>query len=58
MPWQHISFSDGSNPYICKTKAEFQRIAKRNYLEPIKENFWYAIAEGNKLGSLFPADVN
>ncbi len=40
--WQHVSFQDGSNPYICKTPAEFARI-KRKYkqnLVNIRDNFW------------------
>ena len=40
--WQHISFADGGNPYICKTAAEFARM-KRKYkhkLVNIKKNFW------------------
>ncbi len=42
MKWQHIQFEDGSNPYICKTEKEFNRI-KRRYgkrLEKIQERFW------------------
>ena len=44
MPWQHIEFSHGGNPYICKTEAEFNRMRRKYYMEPIKENFWFAIA--------------
>lgn len=42
MRWYHIQFEDGSNPYICKTEKEFERM-KRKYgkrLQQIKENFW------------------
>lgn len=42
MRWYHIQFDDGSNPYICKTEKEFERL-KRKYgkrLQQIKENFW------------------
>ena len=42
MKWQHIQYTDGSNPYICKTQTEFNRI-KRKYgdrMEQIKEGFW------------------
>ena len=42
MRWYHIQFADGSNPYICKTQTEFNRI-KRKYgkrMGQIKEGFW------------------
>lgn len=29
MNWIMIKFEDGSNPYICKTQAEFDRIKKK-----------------------------
>lgn len=40
--WQHIQYSDGSNPYICKTEEEFQRLQKKYgcALEKIKNGFW------------------
>ena len=41
--WQHIQYEDGSNPYICTTEKEFNRI-KRKYgkrLQKIQEGFWY-----------------
>ena len=40
--WQHIQYEDGSNPYICTTEKEFNRI-KRKYgkrLQKIQEGFW------------------
>jgi hypothetical protein len=40
--WQHIEFADGSNPYICKTEAEFIRLQKKYCLRQIKCNFWEA----------------
>ena len=40
--WQHIEFADGSNPYICKTEAEFRRLQKKYCLRQIKCNFWEA----------------
>ena len=40
--WQHISFVDGSNPYICKTEEEFNRIKKKYRLVEIQKNFWLA----------------
>lgn len=27
--WKHISFKDGSNPYICKTEEDFARMNKK-----------------------------
>lgn len=27
MAWNHIKFEDGSNPYICKTDKELERIS-------------------------------
>ena len=50
MTWQHISYSDGSNPYICTTEEKFKRL-KRKYgkrMKLIKENFWYVETEVNK----------
>lgn len=29
MNWIMIKFEDGSNPYICKTQAEFNKIKKK-----------------------------
>lgn len=43
MAWQHISYSDGSNPYICTTEKKLKQL-KRKYgkrMKLIKENFWY-----------------
>lgn len=42
MKWQHIQYENGSNPYICTTEKEFNRI-KRKYgkrLEKIQDGFW------------------
>lgn len=47
MTWQHISYSDGSNPYICTTEKKFKQL-KRKYgkrMKRIKENFWYVEVE-------------
>lgn len=47
MAWQHISYSDGSNPYICTTEKKFKQL-KRKYgkrMKRIKENFWYVEVE-------------
>lgn len=40
--WQHISFQNGSNPYICKTSAEFAKMQKKykKQLVNIKDNMW------------------
>lgn len=43
--WQHIEFTNGSNPYICKTKREFERMKRKYHLVFIKECFWKAIVE-------------
>lgn len=40
--WQHIEFTDGSNPYICITEKEFKRIKRKYNLKQIKEGFWLA----------------
>lgn len=40
--WQHIEFIDGSNPYICKTEKEFNKMKRKYVLEKIKEGFWKA----------------
>lgn len=42
MRWQHIEFSDGSNPYICKTEKEFNRMKQKygNTMTHIKGIFW------------------
>ena len=40
--WQHISFVNGSCPYICKTQKEFKRMQSKYLLIPIGNNFWKA----------------
>lgn len=47
MTWYHISFEDGSNPYICKDKRELLRLAKKygKRLVEIKEQF-YLVKKG------------
>lgn len=40
--WQTILFADGSNPYICKTQKEFDRIERKYKLKRIKEKFFIA----------------
>lgn len=40
--WQCIKFTDGSNPYICKTEREFNRIKSKYVLERIGDGFWKA----------------
>ena len=49
--WQHIQFSDGSNPYICKTQKEFDRMRRKYTLQKINEGFW--LAEVGKNENLF-----
>ena len=41
-PWQHIQFEDESNPYICKTGEEFQRMREKYALDHITGQFWIA----------------
>lgn len=38
--WQHIQFEDGSNPYICKTEQEFNRMKNKYNLEYVQDNLW------------------
>lgn len=41
MKWQIIIYNDGANPYICKTRAEFNRIKKHyNLAKTGTPNFW------------------
>lgn len=40
--WQHIEFSDGSNPYICYTAKNFRWMKSHYELINIKDNFWMA----------------
>ena len=40
--WQHIKFEDGSNPYICMTEDNLNRMKERYNLINIKDNFWLA----------------
>lgn len=40
--WQYIQFINGSNPYICKTQNEFNRMKRKYVLEKIEEGFWKA----------------
>lgn len=46
--WQHIEFEDGSNPYICTTEKEFERIRNKYNLVTIKQNFWIVKNKQNK----------
>lgn len=39
--WQKIIFEDGSNPYICKNKIEFARIAKKYQLKKTDTPDWW-----------------
>lgn len=47
--WQKIIFEDDTNPYICKNKAEFERIAKKYTLKKTDTPGWW-IAVKNKRG--------
>lgn len=47
--WKTIVFNDGSNPYICKTEEEFNRVSKKYKLEQADaENFYVAKQKGGK----------
>lgn len=34
--WQHITFKDGGNPYICTTEKGFERMKSKYNLTKIK----------------------
>ena len=40
--WQHFTFEDGSNPYICMNEKAFKWMQRRckGKLVKIKEGFW------------------
>lgn len=40
--WQHIQFTDGSNPYICTTEKSFKWMQEHYKLEKIEDGFWIA----------------
>lgn len=40
--WQHIEFENGSNPYICMTEENFNKIKEKYNLVKISDNFWLA----------------
>lgn len=40
--YQHITFTDGSNQYICKTEKSFKWMKEHYVLEPLAKNFWKA----------------
>lgn len=42
MTWKHIQFEDGSNPYICKTEKELERMKRKYDLVQLDGNFWSA----------------
>lgn len=43
MKWKHIEFLNGSNPYICKTEKEFERMQEKYVLVEYKENFYVVV---------------
>ena len=53
--WQHIKFEDGSNPYICMTEDNFNRMKEKYNLINIKDTFWLAKSEEQKI-NLFDCD--
>lgn len=57
--WKHIEFLNGSNPYICKTTEEFERIRKKYVLLEYKENFYIAIDKnerGKQKNTMIPTE--
>lgn len=45
--WRTIIFDDGSNPYICKTDKEFDRVSKKYELKKTDtDNFYLATKKG------------
>ena len=40
--WQLIKFRNGSNPYICKTAKEFEKIACKYRLVALGKSVWLA----------------
>lgn len=45
MTYNTITFEDGSNPYICKTEAEFEKMKKKYEIKPTAfRNFFIARA--------------
>lgn len=45
--WQHIQFSDGSNPYVCMTEKSFEYMRNKYDLTYIKNGFWLAAISNN-----------
>ena len=47
MTWYHISFEDGSNPYICKNERELMKFVKKygKRLVKVKDHF-YVVKKG------------
>ena len=46
--WKHIQFANGSNPYICKTQKEFDRMRRKYALQKISEGFWLEDVDKNE----------
>ena len=46
--WQHIVFKNSSNPYICTSEREFNKIKRKYILERIKEGFWIVLETRKK----------
>lgn len=42
MAWNHIKFEDGSNPYVCKTDKELERMKRKYDLVQLDGNFLLA----------------
>lgn len=50
MAWNHIKFEYGSNPYICKTDKELDRMKRKYNLVQLGGNFWLAKDRKTKAG--------
>ena len=48
--WQHITYEDGGNPYICMTKKRFNQLQKKygDRLVKLKDDFWLVKKDNNK----------
>lgn len=40
--WQYIEFANGSNPYISKTKEDFEWMQNHYKLTQLRDGFWLA----------------
>ena len=45
--WQHIDFTDGSNPYISMKESDFKWMQNHYNLQPVANNMWLATEKRN-----------